>query len=331
MDIVTHGLLGAVAAQSASNSERIRAASFAGFASALLPDADVLIRSDADPLLVLEYHRHFTHALAFVPVGALLASLMLWPVLRRHLAWPAIFGYAFLGYATAGLLDACTSYGTRIFWPFSSEAFALSIIAVVDPLFSLILLASLIAAWKLHAVNWSRAGFAVAILYLGLGAIQHQRALAAAEQLAYERGLEPQRVQVKPTMGNLLLWRSLAVVGGSAHIDAVRVGTRSTRIYQGPQVELVDPTRWGKLPLDSHAYRELQRFHRYSDRLLVEHPRDKHFIGDARYAMVPTETAPLWGISIDPTLPEQPITFETRRELTPDKRRQFIEMLRDKP
>ena len=34
-----------------------------------------------DALLVLDYHRHFTHALAFVPFGALIAALLLWPCL----------------------------------------------------------------------------------------------------------------------------------------------------------------------------------------------------------------------------------------------------------
>lgn len=331
MDIVTHGLLGAITAQSASKAGPIRSAAFAGFFAALLPDADVLIRSDADPLLVLEYHRHFTHALAFVPIGALLASLLLWPFLRRHLSWQAIFGYALLGYATAGLLDACTSYGTRIFWPFSSESFALSIIAVVDPLFSLILIGGLIAAWRQRNPTWARAGLLLAGLYLGLGAVQHQRALDAAEALARDRGQNPERVQVKPTMGNLVLWRSLAVVGNTAYIDAVRVGLRSSRVYPGPQAQLVDPSIWGDLPPDSLAYRELHRFYRYSDRLLIAHPRDLHFIGDARYAMVPTETAPLWGISIDPDHPDRPITFEARRELTTEKRRQFLAMLRGTP
>ncbi len=44
--------------------------------SFVIPDMDVLIRSASDPLLAIEYHRHFTHALAFIPVGGLIAAAM---------------------------------------------------------------------------------------------------------------------------------------------------------------------------------------------------------------------------------------------------------------
>ncbi len=329
MDIVTQGLLGAAAAQSASNRRNVRIAAVTGSLAAMLADTDVFIRSDADPLLVLEYHRHFSHSLIFIPFGALIASLLLWPILRRHLQWAHIYGYAFLGYATAGLLDACTSYGTRLLWPFSDAAIAWSIISVVDPVFSLILVAALILAWRLRNRRWAWLGMGLALAYLLAGAVQHQRALAVAEQLAAERELTPQRVLVKPTMGNLVLWRAIAVVDDEAYIDAVRVGPfAGTKVYPGAVVPIIDPDAWGHLPRDSVAHRELRRFHRYSDRLLGAHPVDPNFIGDLRYAMVPTGTAPLWGIVLDPHDPDAAIDFEARRELTPEMRQHFGQMLR---
>ncbi len=43
------------------------------------------------------------------------ASLkILWPLLRKRLVFKKIYGFALLGYATSGLLDACTSYGTQL-------------------------------------------------------------------------------------------------------------------------------------------------------------------------------------------------------------------------
>ena len=114
MDIVTQGLLGATVAQACARPKEVRLASLVGFCAPLLADADALIRSSEDPLLFLESHRHFTHALLFIPVGALLASLVRWVGLRSRLAFKRIYLYAFLGYATAGFLDACTSYGTHL-------------------------------------------------------------------------------------------------------------------------------------------------------------------------------------------------------------------------
>jgi len=111
LDLLTQGLLGGVVALSVANKKESRSAAVTGFAAALVADADVLIGASGDPLLNLEFHRHFTHSLIFIPVGALIAALLLWPLLRKRLGFRRIYGYALLGYATSGLLDACTSYG----------------------------------------------------------------------------------------------------------------------------------------------------------------------------------------------------------------------------
>jgi inner membrane protein len=149
MDIVTQGLLGAALAQAAAPPSQSRAATVVGFCAGVLPDADALLRSSADPLLFLDWHRHFTHALAFVPAGALIASILLAPFYLRPLGATRLYGYAFLGYALSGLLDACTSYGTHLWWPFSDERVAWRIISIVDPIFSGILLVGVVAVfWR---------------------------------------------------------------------------------------------------------------------------------------------------------------------------------------
>ena len=76
MDPFSHALLGAASGHAAARSHR-KAAALAGAAGALLPDADVLVPSASDPLLALEYHRHFSHALVISPLVALIASALL--------------------------------------------------------------------------------------------------------------------------------------------------------------------------------------------------------------------------------------------------------------
>src|SRR5690625_7584643 len=76
MDIVTHGLMGALVAQVVCKPGQRRAAIGIGVVAGLLPDVDTLIRSAEDPLLALSMHRHFTHSLLFAPVGAALAALL---------------------------------------------------------------------------------------------------------------------------------------------------------------------------------------------------------------------------------------------------------------
>ena len=241
MDILTQGLLGAVSAQAGARRDEVRVAAGVGFVAALLADADALIRSSSDPLLYLEYHRHFTHSLFFVPAGALLAAMVLWPLLRHRLAFGRLYLFALLGYALAGFLDVCTSYGTHWLWPLVDERLAFNIISIVDPVFTLILVTALALALRRAAAPAARLGLMVAGAYLLLGVAQHERAAAVAADLAAERGHEVERGLVKPTLGNLVLWRSVYEAAGRFHVDAIRVGVAGTRIYEGQSVAVLAP------------------------------------------------------------------------------------------
>src|SRR5690606_718925 len=151
---LSRGVVGAIAAQSVARSGELRAASVAGFAAGLLPDLDVFIRSAEDPLLFLDYHRHFTHALAFVPIGGAVAALLLWPALRRWLPARRLLLFCLLGFATHGLLDACTTYGTQLLWPFSNSRVAWNVVSVVDPTFTLLVLGLMAVAVARRSPRW---------------------------------------------------------------------------------------------------------------------------------------------------------------------------------
>jgi len=328
VDIVTQGLLGGSLALAAAPPKEARVAAAAGFAAGLLADADALISSSADPLLVLEYHRHFTHALVFVPVGGLVAAALLWPLARSRLAFPRLYLYCLLGYSMSGMLDACTSYGTHLLWPFSEARVAWSIISIVDPLFTLALAVPLAAGMLRMRARAAQAGLALAAGYLALGLLQHGRAETAAQALAAERGHRPERLLVKPTFGNLVLWRSIYVVKGRAHVDGIRVGAGAAKIYPGASVALLDPER--DLPMvvpGSRAAADTARFVEFSGGFAAVHPERPGFVGDVRYSMLPTSVEPLWGIAYDGTGPDAAVRFATDRRLAPETRRRFVDML----
>jgi inner membrane protein len=329
MDLLTHGLVGAALAQSGAPREEARVAAGVGFLAGMLADADALITSAADPLLVLEVHRHFTHSLLFIPVGALIAAAVLWPFMRRQLRFPRLYLYALLGYALAGLLDACTSYGTHLLWPFSEGRQALSIIAVVDPLMTLAIGIPLAIGVVRRRPNAARLGLALGIGYLALGFVQHERAESAALALARERGHEPRQAFVKPTIGNLVLWRSTYIERGRIYADAIRPGPLAvTRIFVGESAALFDPARdmpWA--PPGSPARLQVDRFGKLSDGYLARHPHRPGLIGDARYAMLPTSVEPLWGIAFEAERPDARAEIVTDRTLTPEIRSRFLEML----
>ena len=114
----------------------------------------------------------FSHSIFFVPIGALVAALILWPFLRTRLGFGRLYLFAFLGYSLSGVLDACTSYGTHLFWPLSGDRVAWNLIAIIDPIFTLALLAAVIVALVKRTPHIAWIGLAFAGLYLSLGWIQ---------------------------------------------------------------------------------------------------------------------------------------------------------------
>ena len=96
MDILTQSVLGAALAQTVAKRTHVRIATTIGLIAGVIADADIFISSESDPLLSLEFHRHFTHSVFFIPVGAGLAFLLLWPFLRNKLSASYLFLYCFL-------------------------------------------------------------------------------------------------------------------------------------------------------------------------------------------------------------------------------------------
>ncbi|MEX2456351.1 MAG: metal-dependent hydrolase, partial [Balneolaceae bacterium] len=208
MDPITHGLVGAAASQSAANKEKLRPATFTGFAAAMIADLDIFINFPSDPLFNIEIHRQFTHSLIFIPVGALIATGLLWFFMRKYLTVKELYLYSFLAYATSGLLDAFTSYGTQLLWPFLETRFAWSFISVVDPVVAVGLALFVgLSVWKKKKpmvwVAWSWL-----IFFLLFGWVQKERGKSAATELAHQRGHQIEELVVKPTIGNQRLWRA---------------------------------------------------------------------------------------------------------------------------
>ncbi|HBC07267.1 MAG TPA: metal-dependent hydrolase, partial [Rhodospirillaceae bacterium] len=262
MDPVSQGALGAVLPLATRRRTQAVVAGGLGFIAGMMADLDVLIRSQTDPLLFLEYHRQFSHSLIFIPVGGLIAALLLhWPFRRWHgLMFLQTWMFCALGYGTHGLLDTATSYGTVLLWPFSDERFSWSIISIVDPLFTLPILALAIVGVVRRNGAWGRAALVWALVYLGLGVVQHRNALAMGHVLAVERGHAPLRLEVKPSFANILVWKVIYETADRFHVDAVRAGI-GAMVMPGTSVPRLDPARdfpW--LQAGSRQARDIARF-----------------------------------------------------------------------
>ena len=316
MDPLTQGAVGAALPLATRRGKPAAVAAGCGFLAGLVPDLDILLHDPDDTLLFLEFHRQFTHALIFIPVGSAIIAGALFGLARRWLAlgFSEIWLFCALGYTTHGILDAATSFGTLLLWPFSDMRFSFNIISVIDPLFTMPVAGLVLASILRKDHRWARGALGWAALYLALGTLQHHAALSMANALAEDRGHVPTRLIAKPTFGNILLWRTIYETADRFHVDAVRPGPWA-RSFSGTQVDKLELERdfpW--LKPESQQARDILRFRRFSQNFNAKAPDGSNRVIDVRYGFLPTEISALWSIKLDREAgPQVHAVYETDR------------------
>jgi inner membrane protein len=163
MDSVTQILFGGVIAAAGFRAQLGRSAVIAGGAIATLPDLDVLADLVTEPSVinVWLHHRAITHSFPVTLIAGAAIGAGIWAVERRVRRRPRILpkdalddagrrsAWMWLGALSAvthPLLDLFTSYGTQLLAPFSMARFAVNAMPIIDPLYSLPLLAAFLFA-----------------------------------------------------------------------------------------------------------------------------------------------------------------------------------------
>ena len=326
MDPLTQGTIGAVLPQ-ALGKKNLGIVALLGFLSGMAPDLDILIRSSTDPLLSLEYHRQFTHSLVFIPFGGLICALFLFVVLKKisPFNFKKTWLYCTLGYGTHGLIDACTSYGTLLFWPFSHMRIAWNNISIIDPLFTLPLILLIGLATIKKKIIYSKIALAWAVTYLTLGVYLHNVAINVGKEIAEQRGHIVNRIKAKPSFGNLILWKTIYESNDHFYVDATNLFFRN--IIPGESIKKLDLNKnfpW--LGRESQQYKDVERFKWFSNDFLAVNPNNRNQIIDIRYSGIPNEIGGLWGVQLNPNKHKQEhVEFISMRSATLER----FKILRD--
>ncbi len=214
MDSLTQITLGACVAAACVRPGQRREAALLGAALGTLPDLDVLL-DYGGPVANFTMHRGFSHSLlVLAPIGVLL-----WLALRSF--WPPVretprrwFAAILLALLTHPLLDAHTAYGTQLFWPSAATPLSWATIFIIDPLYTLPLLAGMIAVLirpvSQAAGRWLMAGLMWSMLYLGWSWFAQSMVAANARQSLHAQGVAEVRLFVTPAPLTTLLWRVVA-------------------------------------------------------------------------------------------------------------------------
>ncbi len=301
MDPLSQGIVASVAAQQKNSKEKILLITIIGFLSGMAPDLDVFIRSSHDPLLAIEFHRQFTHSLIFIPFGGLICGTFFYYVLtnRRGMSFKETYLYCTLAYASHGILDACTSYGTQLFWPFSDFRVAWNTISIVDPIFTITLFMLVFLSIFKRKMIFARIAFIWVITYMSIGLIQHNRAENIGLLNAKSRDHIPLRIEVKPSLANLLVWKVIYETDEKYYVDAIKVGF-NTKVIEGKSIDKLNvENSFPWLDLNSQQSKDIDRFSWFSGGYLAISKYNPNRIIDIRYSMLPNEIHGLWGIEIE--------------------------------
>lgn len=181
MDSITQILFGGVVAAAGFRSRLGRRAVIAGGAIATLPDLDVLADLVGEPSVIdiWLHHRSITHSFPITLVAGAAIGAAIWAVENRgrasrqdvqpqtrRAAWMWLGA---LSAVTHPVLDLFTSYGTQLLAPFSSARFAINAMPIIDPVYSLPLLAVfLFALLTRQHVSLAQRAAQLVLVYIGL-------------------------------------------------------------------------------------------------------------------------------------------------------------------
>ncbi|MFM2600960.1 metal-dependent hydrolase [Vibrio fortis] len=215
MDSVTQAALGATVAGAIAGKRCNAKVLLAGAALGTLPDLDVIL-DYGDAVQNTIKHRGFSHSLLVLPPFALLIS---WLYCRRYADsfWTLsrVFFLTVSVLVTHTLLDAMTTYGTQLIWPFEGY-FELRNVFIIDPLYTLpLLLAIGVALISKHkGGRWCQSVVLLSTLYLGWGYVSQQMISERVEQNLRTQKLPGQQVLITPTAFNTFLWRVVVMDEG---------------------------------------------------------------------------------------------------------------------
>ncbi len=286
MDSVTQVLLGAsVGVAVMGRRTALWKSALWGGVAGLLPDLDVLL-DHGDPILNMIRHRAETHALLLL---TLFAFPMAWVVSRIH-RQPQLYGRwwwaLMLALVTHPLLDLMTIYGTQVFQPFTDKAYGLGSIFIIDPVYSLPLLAGVVAALRVKTVGRALAinGWALAFstAYLVWSALAQAWVTQHARASLQAQGLPSQQLLVTPAPLTTAVWRVVALDGERFHEGFYAL------LDSGRPVRFVAHERGGALATQNADHPQLQRLARFTDGFFkVQRNSDNLLVTDLRMGQEP--------------------------------------------
>lgn len=176
-----------------------------------IPDLDIVVGLFLNPVDAILIHRGISHSLFLFLFLSPILGWIISKIERDKINFIQASGMVFWCLFTHVILDLFTSWGTQILWPLDYR-FALKTIFVIDPLYTIPLVISLITVWKTKDTilrkKYIIRGLFISSSYLLLSCFIKVYALNQFEKALLKQGIEYSEIIVKPTAFNLILWNA---------------------------------------------------------------------------------------------------------------------------
>jgi len=211
MDSLTQIVLGIATAELVAGKKLQNKTFLYGAILGTIPDLDIVVGKFMSDVGGIAIHRGLSHSLLFFVFLAPILGGFISKIEKEKISFKSATLLAFWCLVTHVVLDVFTSWGTQIFWPLEHR-FALKTIFVIDPLYTIPLLISLIFVWKnndyLIRRKYVIRGLISSSSYLLLTCILKLFALQQFETALQNQNLAYQELIVKPTAFNCILWNA---------------------------------------------------------------------------------------------------------------------------
>ncbi len=211
MDSLTQIVLGIATAELVSGKKLQNKTFLYGAILGTIPDLDIIVGKFLSDIEGVAIHRGLSHSLLFFLFLSPVLGLLISKIEKNKISFKSSALLAFWCLFTHVLLDLFTSWGTQILWPLEHR-YALKTIFVIDPLYTIPLLISLIFVWKNkeHFIRrkYVIRGLVISSSYLLFTCILKLFAVQQFEKALQNQKLTYQELIVKPTAFNCILWNA---------------------------------------------------------------------------------------------------------------------------
>jgi inner membrane protein len=286
LDSLTQIVLGASVGEAVLGKKVGNKALLYGAIAGTIPDLDVIFGIYTDTITAIEWHRGFSHSLFF---SLLLAPILGWLVnkLERKLKlgwkpWAKLF---FLGLFTHPILDAFTTWGTQLFWPFPTRI-ALNSIFVIDPLYTLPFLVCTVSVLfyqrdsnKRNHLN--KLGLLFSTFYLLSTVVVKQVVIQQFEKALHSQEITYTQLSSRPAAFSTILW--------NANIDtpdAYLIGDYS--IFDTQSIRFIKYPKKRNASTKMLGYPNVQRLISISKGwFILEQKKNEWYFNDLRFGTIP--------------------------------------------